>query len=386
LQQDYQPEDLQSEGLRVFTTLDPYVQFNTEKAVKNTLPQLSRDNTLQAAAVVVSPLNGDVLAVVGDRNPSYIGFNRALNADRQIGSLIKPVIYLTALEEPSKFTLATMLNDSEFIYKDPNREDWQPLNYDKIYHGDVTLYESLLNSYNVPAVRTGIDVGFNKIIKTLAALGSPQQIPAYPSLALGAVNMSPIEVASIYQSLAANGFHSPLRSVFAVLDKERRPLERYSLDVSNQVKPEAVALVNSALIDVTKYGTAKQLSKNLSIQAAGKTGTSDDLRDSWFAGFTGDLVAVVWTGFDDNRSTSLTGSSGAMKIWQNLVKEVAYKSYTVPEMAGLQRHWIDGKNGLLTEKGCENAVELLFIKGSEPTAVSDCKTGKSSNWFFNLFN
>jgi penicillin-binding protein 1B len=171
-----------------------------------------------------------------------------------------------------------------------------------------------------------------------------------------------------------------------VLDKERRPLERYSLDVSNQVKPEAVALVNSALIDVTKYGTAKQLSKNLSIQAAGKTGTSDDLRDSWFAGFTGDVVAVVWTGFDDNRSTSLTGASGAMKIWQNLVKEVAYKSYTVPEMAGLQRHWIDGKNGLLTEKGCENAVELLFIEGTQPTQVSDCKTGKSSNWFFNLFN
>jgi penicillin-binding protein 1B len=238
----------------------------------------------------------------------------------------------------------------------------------------------------VPAVRTGIDVGFDKIIKTLAALGSPQQIPAYPSLALGAVNMSPIEVASIYQSFAANGYHSPLRSVFAVLDKERRPLERYSLDVSNQVKPEAVALVNSALIDVTKYGTAKQLSKNLSIQAAGKTGTSDDLRDSWFAGFTGDVVAVVWTGFDDNRSTSLTGASGAMKIWQNLVKEVAYKSYTVPEMAGLQRHWIDGKNGLLTEKGCENAVELLFIEGTQPTQVSDCKTGKSSNWFFNLFN
>jgi len=386
LQQDYQSDDLQSEGLRVFTTLDPYIQFNTEKAVKNTLPQLSKDNTLQAAAVVVSPLNGDVLAVVGDRDPSYIGFNRALNADRQIGSLIKPVLYLTALEQESKYTLATMLNDSEFIYKDSTRGDWQPLNYDKIYHGEVTLYESLLNSYNVPAVRTGLDVGFDKIIKTLAALGSPQQIPAYPSLALGAVNMSPIEVASIYQSFAANGFHSPLRSVFAVLDKERKPLERYSLDVSNKVKPEAVVLVNSALIDVTKYGTAKLLSKNLSIQAAGKTGTSDDLRDSWFAGFTGDIVAVVWTGYDDNRPTTLTGSSGAMKIWQNLVKEVAYKPYNLPEMAGLERHWIDGKNGLLSEKGCENAVELLFINATQPSRVSDCAAGKGSNWFFNLFN
>jgi len=386
LQQDYQPDDLQSEGLRVFTTLDPYIQFNTEKAIKDTLPQLAKDNNLQAAAVVVSPLNGDVLAVVGDRNPSYIGFNRALNADRQIGSLIKPVLYLTALEEPSKFTLATMLNDSEFIYKDANRDDWQPLNYDKKYHGDVTLYASLIKSYNIPAVRTGLDVGFNKVIDTLAALGSPQQIPAYPSIALGAINMSPVEVASIYQSLSANGFHSPLRSVFAVLDKERKPLERYSLDVSNKVKPEAVALVNSALIDVTKYGTAKRLSKNLSVQAAGKTGTSDDLRDSWFAGFTGDVVAVVWTGYDDNTPTTLTGSSGAMRIWQNLVKQVSYRSYELPEMAGLKRYWIDGKSGLLSEKGCENALELLFIEGSQPTESSDCESGKGSNWFFNLFN
>jgi penicillin-binding protein 1B len=386
LQQDYQPDDLQSEGLRVFTTLDPYIQFNTEKAIKDTLPQLAKDNTLQAAAVVVSPLNGDVLAVVGDRNPSYIGFNRALNADRQIGSLIKPVLYLTALEEPSRFTLATMLDDSEFIYKDANRDDWQPLNYDKKYHGDVTLYESLLNSYNIPAVRTGLAVGFDKIIDTLAALGSPQKITAYPSIALGAINMSPVEVATIYQTFSANGFHSPLRSVFAVLDKERKPLERYSLDVSNKVKPEAVALVNSALIDVTKYGTAKRLSQNLSIQAAGKTGTSDDLRDSWFAGFTGDVVAVVWTGYDDNTPTTLTGSSGAMRIWQNLVKQVSYKSYKVPEMADLKRYWIDGKSGLLSEKGCENAIELLFIEGSQPTESSDCKSGKSSNWFFNLFN
>ena len=386
LQQDYQADDLQSEGLRVFTTLDPYIQFNTEKAIKNTLPQLSKDTSLQAAAVVVSPLNGDVLAVVGDRNPSYIGFNRALNADRQIGSLIKPVLYLTALEEPSKFTLATMLNDSEFIYKDANRDDWQPLNYDKKYHGDVTLYESLLNSYNIPAVRTGLAIGFDKVIDTLAALGNPQQVPAYPSLALGAINMSPVEVASIYQSFSANGFHSPLRSVFAVLDKERKPLERYSLDVSNKVKPEAVALVNSALIDVTKYGTAKQLSKNLAIQAAGKTGTSDDLRDSWFAGFTGDVVAVVWTGYDDNRPTTLTGSSGAMRIWQNLVKPVSYKPYILPEMAGLKRYWIDGKSGLLSEKGCENALELLFIEGTQPTESSSCESGNSSNWFLNLFN
>ena len=386
LQQDYQSDDLSSEGLRVFTTLDPYIQFNTEQAIIKTLPQLSTDKELQAAAVVVSPSNGDLLAVVGDRKPSYKGFNRALNAERQIGSLIKPVIYLTALQSSSDYTLSTMLDDSEFVYKTPNQEDWQPQNYDKEYHGEVTLYEALLKSHNVPAVRTGLDVGLDNVIQTLSALGYHRPVSAFPSLTLGAMNMSPLDIATIYQTFSANGFHSPLRSVHAVLDKERQPLERYSLDVDNQVKPEAMVIVNSALIDVAKYGTARRLVEHLPLQVAGKTGTSDDLRDSWFAGFSGDVMAVVWTGYDDNRPTTLTGSSGAMKVWKNLLKEVAYKPYQLPEMPGLEKYWVDGKNGLLTEKGCENAVELLFIEGSQPQQLSDCEGGSGSNWFLDLFN
>jgi len=385
LQQDYQPEDLSSDGLRVFTTLDPYIQFSTEQAVIKTLPTLSGDKELQAAAVVVSPSSGDLLAVVGGRKPTYKGFNRALNAERQIGSLIKPVIYLTALQQPSDYTLASILDDSEFIYKIPNKEDWRPQNYDKKYHGDVTLYEALLKSYNVPAVRTGLDVGLDNVIKTLSALGYQKPVSAFPSLTLGAMNMSPLDVANIYQTFANNGFHSPLRSVHAVLDKERKPLERYSLEVDNQVKPEAMVLVNSALIDVARYGTAKRLAKQLPLQVAGKTGTSDDLRDSWFAGFSGDVMAVVWTGYDDNHPTTLTGSSGAMKIWKNLFTDVAYKPYQVPAIPGMERHWVDAKNGLLSEKGCENAVELLFIEGSEPRQKSDC-AGGGSNWFLDLFN
>ncbi len=385
LQQDYQSEDLSSDGLRVFTTLDPYIQFQAEQAVIKTLPKLSKAKDLQAAAVVVSPSNGDLLAVVGGRKPGYKGFNRALNAERQIGSLIKPVIYLTALQDSSRYTLATILDDSEFIYEIPNRENWRPQNYDKKYHGNVTLYEALLKSYNVPAVRTGLDVGLDNVIKTLSALGYQKPVSAFPSLTLGAINMSPLDVASIYQTFANNGFHSPLRSVHAVLDKERQPLERYSLEVDNQVKPEAVALVNSALIDVAKYGTAKRLAKQLPLQVAGKTGTSDDLRDSWFAGFSGDVMAVVWIGYDDNRPTTLTGSSGALKIWKNLFTEVAYKPYQLPKMSALEKHWVDAKNGLLSEKGCKNAVELLFIEGSEPQQKSDC-AGGGSNWFLDLFN
>ncbi len=385
LKQDYDADDLRSEGLRVFTTLDPYVQHVTEQAVTRTLPKLSSNDELQAAAVVVSPSNGDVLAIVGDRKPSFKGFNRALNAERPIGSLIKPVIYLTALQHPSEYTLATLLDDSYFSYSTPKQKDWQPQNYDKEYHGDVTMYEALLKSYNIPAVRTGLDIGLNNVIKTFSAMSNHESIPAYPSLTLGAINMSPVAVASIYQTLSANGFRSPLRSVHSVLDKEHNPLERYSLSVDNQVEPEAVALVNSALIDVTKFGTAKKLSDNLKIQVAGKTGTSDELRDSWFAGFSGDLTAVVWTGYDDNRPTQLTGSTGAMRIWQNIFKEAAYESYDVPEIPTLVRYWIDIENGYLTEKGCESGVELSFVEGSQPNQKSDCKVSSGSNWFLDLF-
>jgi penicillin-binding protein 1B len=147
-----------------------------------------------------------------------------------------------------------------------------------------------------------------------------------------------------------------------------------------------MAVVNSALIDVTRYGTAKRLSGRPAIQVAGKTGTSDDLRDSWFAGFSGDVLAVVWTGFDDNSSTLLTGSSGAMKIWQDIISKVAYQPYELPEMPQLTREWIDVKSGLLTENGCENAVQLVFIKGTQPQEKNECAAARGSNWFLDLFN
>ncbi|MBL4712242.1 MAG: penicillin-binding protein 1B, partial [Gammaproteobacteria bacterium] len=122
------------------------------------------------------------------------------------------------------------------------------------------------------------------------------------------------------------------------------------------------------------------------VQVAGKTGTSDDLRDSWFAGFSADIVAVVWTGFDDNQPTSLTGSSGAMRVWQNIIKHAAYASYYSPEMSTTEKHWIDLENGLLSDDGCENAVELSFIVGSQPQQESDCSNSDSTNWFYNIFN
>jgi len=393
LQQDYDSDDLRSEGLRVFTTLDPYIQHVSEQAVKTILPRLSSDQTLQAAAVVVSPDTGELLSVVGDREPTFRGFNRALNAERPVGSLMKPLVYLAALEYSDSYTMASLLDDTELVYRDEHQKDWRPQNYDRQFHGYMTMYEALLKSRNIPAVRMALDVGLDKVRKVAVAMGASGDISSYPSMALGATSMSPLEVASIYQSFATNGFNSPLRSVRAVLDRDNRPLERYAVDISSDVDPLNVSIINSALVDVTRFGTAKRLSENLPIQVAGKTGTSDDLRDSWFAGFSADAVAVVWTGFDDNRPTTLTGSSGAMKVWQAIMKDVAHRPYQVAESGSFERAWVNADDGLLSQQGCENAIELLFIAGTRPQAYSDnsrdCELDENnvddSNWFFDLF-
>jgi penicillin-binding protein 1B len=393
LQQDYDSDDLRSEGLRVFTTLDPYIQHVTEQAVKTILPRLSPHKDLQAAAVVVSPDTGELLSVIGDREPTFRGFNRAMNAERPVGSLMKPLVYLAALEYSDRYTMASLLDDTELVYRDKHQKDWRPQNYDHQFHGFMTMYEALLVSRNIPAVRTALDVGLDKVRKVAVAMGASGDLSSYPSMALGATSMSPLEVASIYQSFATNGFNSPLRSVRAVLDRDNRPLERYAVDISSDVDPRNVAIINSALIDVTRYGTAKRLSENLPIQVAGKTGTSDDLRDSWFAGFSADAVAVVWTGFDDNRPTRLTGSSGAMKVWQAIMKDVAHRPYQVAESGALERAWVNADDGLLSQQGCENAIELLFIAGTRPQTFSDnrrdCDLDENdvddSNWFFDLF-
>jgi penicillin-binding protein 1B len=231
----------------------------------------------------------------------------------------------------------------------------------------------------------GLEVGLGKIVKTVRELGSSKTLPPYPSITLGAVDMSPYDMASIYQTFAANGFHSPLRSVLAVLDKDGKPLNRYALDVERQIDPAAIALVNFTMKGVAEQGTASRLAKELTIKVAGKTGTSDDLRDSWFAGFSGDTVAVVWTGFDDNRPSGLTGSSGAMRIWSRLMGTVSSKSYEVAMPDDIEMHWIDRETGFLSAKRCENAIELPFVRGSAPETQAECAGKASSNWLQNIF-
>ena len=398
LQRDYRQEDLTSEGLRIFTTFDPRVQQAAEQALRRRVQlldlQRGLQGQLQGAVVVADTTSGEVLAVVGDRQPRYAGFNRALDAQRQIGSLIKPAVYLTALEQPDKYTLATTVNDTPIRMQGPDGTIWSPDNYDGTSHGTVPLYYALVHSYNQATVRLGMDLGFERIADTLHRLGAAREIPPYPSMLLGAVGFTPYEVTGLYQSLASGGFHSPLRVIREVMTPEGARLRRFPLEVEQVVDPTHAAILVSALHEVTQSGTASSLRQLLpeGLSVAGKTGTTNDQRDSWFAGFSGEHLAVVWLGRDDNQPTGLTGSSGALTVWADIIGHIPTRPLQPPVTDKLRYHWIDRTSGLLSGANCENTVYLAFVAGSAPTEHSGCRESPSTStmdrtvdWFKNLF-
>ena len=378
LQVDYKEEDLRSEGLRIFTTLDPLIQRAAEQSVLKVLPELEKQHAkssdLQTAVIVAAPDNGDIQALVSDRDPLSAGYNRALDATRQIGSLVKPAVYLAALQQPQKYTLATMLDDTPLNLKERSGRLWSPKNYDGKYQDKIPLYRALEDSRNIPAVRLGLDVGLPRIAATLADMGVDREVPTYPSLMLGAFNLTPYEVTRMYQSLAGKGFKIPLRAIREVTTAQGDMLTRYPIEVKQTLKMDDVYLVNSVLHRVTQTGTAKSLASTLVVKVAGKTGTTDDTRDSWFAGFADNRLAVVWVGRDDNAPTGLTGASGALRIWTNLMQNVPLQDLHLDLPDTLESQWIDSNTGELSANGCEAAVELPFYPGSAPQQKAACKS------------
>jgi penicillin-binding protein 1B len=397
LRRDYQDEDITSEGLSIFTTLDPQVQWQLEGVLGSRLKGLERDrgleaNTLEGAAVVTSVQGGEVLALAGGRDPAFAGFNRALDAHRQVGSLLKPAVYLTALEQPKRYTLATLLDDSPLTFTARNGVVWEPGNYDKKNHGRVPLYRALAHSYNVSTARLGLELGIESIIKTLRRLGVEQKLNPYPSLVLGAVEMTPLQVTYLYQTFASGGFRTPLRAINAVLAADKTPLQRYPLSVQSAIDPAPDYLINTAMRFVVREGTARSIYQSLPelVDVAGKTGTTDDLRDSWFAGFTGDRLGVVWVGRDDNKSTGLTGSTGALRVWRDLFTQFNNSGWVQPAVEGIDYQWIEPASGLLADSSCPDAVQLPFITGSEPVQYASCVNTNQAlpdpvDWFKELF-
>lgn len=397
LQRDYREEDLTTEGLRIFTTLNPQVQWQVEQVLDARLERLEAGrgldaDTLQGAIVVTSIQGGEVLALAGDRNPKFAGFNRALDAVRQVGSLIKPAVYLAALEQPSRYTLASLLDDSPLTWTAQNGKTWSPRNYDREFHDRVPLYRTLAHSYNVATARLGLDLGIPTVVSTLKRLGIDADLRPYPSLVLGAAEMTPLQVTQMYQTLASGGFRTPIRAIRAVLNADRMPLQSYPLRVTAAVKPAPAYLVTTALRHAAREGTGRSLYQVLpsNMDIAGKTGTTDDLRDSWFAGYTGDRLAVVWIGRDDNQSSGLTGSTGSLVVWRDLFAHFGEQGELQSALEGIEYRRIDTATGLLADSGCQDTVELPFIQGSAPVESSPCARAVSPlqrpvDWFKELF-
>ena len=399
LRNDYRHDDLTSEGLQIFTTFDPFIQQRAEKSLSSRVKQLDKarglKGKLQGAVIVTNRVNGEVVAMVGDRNPRYAGFNRVLDASRQIGSLIKPAVYLSALEQHQRFNLSSTIDDSPITLKGKDDDVWSPRNYDGISHGQIPMVQALVKSYNQATVRLGMELGFEKIENTLHRLGVERDIPPYPSMLLGSIGLTPYQVTQMYQTLASGGFYTPLKTVREVLTVEGVPLQRFPVNIKQTVEPEHIQIINSALKEVMKSGTAHSVYSQLpeNIVFAGKTGTTNDLKDSWFAGYSGDYLAVSWMGADDNTTIKLSGSSGALRVWTDIMRVTAKRSLLPEPTDDLEYHWIDIANGKLSGEHCDGATQLAFVKGTAPLEKSGCSSDEGSDripsskgWLERIFN
>ncbi|UNG17741.1 penicillin-binding protein 1B [Stutzerimonas zhaodongensis] len=375
LREDYRDEDLTEEGLRVFTSFDPIIQSKAEKAMTDTLKRLGKAaEGVEGAMLVTNPETGELQAMLGSRHPGFAGFNRALDASRPIGSLIKPAIYLAALEKPSQYTLTSLLEDEPFSVKGTDGKVWKPQNYGRTAHGTVYLYQALANSYNLSTARLGLDLGVPHVLNTLARLGASPDWPAYPSMLLGAGGLRPIEVAGVYQTIANGGFNTPLRAIRSVVAADGEPLSRYPFKIEQRFDPGAIYLTQYAMQRTMLEGTGRSVYNQVpkSLALAGKTGTTNDSRDSWFAGFSQDLLAVVWLGRDDNGKTSLTGATGALQVWADFMRRADPLPLQMPVPDNVSMAWVDAQTGEGTLENCPGAVQMPYIRGSEPAPGPGC--------------
>ena len=385
LARDYPADALRGAGLTVLSTLAPSVQTLSERSVAATLPRIERKQgpALQAGMVVTDTGSGEVLAVVGNRRTNEPGFNRALEAQRPVGSLLKPFVYLLAFAQPDRYSLASWVQDSPIEVTQPNGKAWRPKNSDGKSHGTVTLSSALARSYNQATVRVGMEVGPDRLADLMKAL-SGIKAPPNPSLILGSVDLSVFSMAQMYQFLASGGRIQPLRAVRGVLDPQGKAISRYDNKTEPAQEGDAIAsrLVSLALQSAVTSGTARPLlSDGLGpLQPAGKTGTSNDSRDSWFAGYTGDRLAVVWVGNDKNEPTGLYGATGAMRVWSGLFTQLPADPLRVGG-SGIEWAWLDATDYATTEEGCPGARRSAFVSGYLPPEHKTCQQSSWLDWF-----
>jgi penicillin-binding protein 1B len=368
LASDYPESALQGAGLTVLTGMSPSAQAYAEGAVARTMKALDKRKRapLEVGLVLTDAHDGDVLAVVGGRNVSQPGFNRAVEAQRPVGSLLKPFVYLLALAQPDTYSLASHVDDSPVTVELGRGKRWTPGNSDNRSHGSVRLIDALAQSYNQATVRVGMKVDPQRLaglIRVLAGI----EAEANPALILGATDQSPYAMAQLYQFLASGGEIQPLHAVRGVLAPDGRLLKRYDATPAAAQEGDSIAarLIGIALQQVVSGGTARQLlGDGLGrLQSAGKTGTSNDGRDSWYAGYTGDHLAVVWMGNDQNQQTGLYGSTGAMRVWSGIFSQLPSTPLKVANK-GLDWQWVVGSTA--TDASCPGARRLPFVAGFAP--------------------
>ncbi len=370
---------LEKEGYEIHTTLDPIAQKYAEQASKEGLrelqmkSQLGEEFPLQVAMVSVHPRTGNVKALIGGRSYEESQFNRAIQARRQVGSLMKPFVAAIALRPPEKgrwpvATPSTLLHDEPTTFMFSGKE-WAPSNYDDVYGGKVTVRRAIERSLNVAVVNLLTKVGMHPMLNGLKDFGinlGDQQ----PSLALGAIEMSPLEVLRAYTAFVNQGLWTEPLAITAVIDQNGRPIEQKALEVTRALTPQTAYQVLSILEGVVSRGTARSIGwhglKGSGI--AGKTGTTDDYRDSWFVGLTPENVTTVWVGLDENQETGLTGASGALQIWIRFEKEMKKRSrrLSFETPSGLSFRWANWEKGCL-ERG-EKSLREAYLPGTEPKA------------------
>lgn len=387
LRRDYREQDLTEAGLEVFTNLDPRVQADAERILDRELTRLDRmlaqrprhqkaGAPLQGSVVVTAPQSGDVIAVVGGRDASFDGFNRALDGHRQIGSLVKPFIYLAALES-GRYNDTSIIEDAPIDVKLSDGRIWSPRNFTRENYGPVPLVRALAESLNDATVSLGLDVGLENAEQSLLRFGLDEKPTTNPSFFLGAIDLTPLEVAQLYGGLANGGFRTTLRAVRAVISADGKALHAFPVEVQPVAKPDAVYEVDRMLEEVIDRGTARAARSVLprGLVVAGKTGTASDLRDSWFAGFSGSHLAVVWVGYDDDRVTGLEGATGALAVWSHLIGEVSTGSWNAPMPDGLQEVTIDYPTGMRAQASCSgDLVTLPVPPGTNPPVKPGCPT------------
>ncbi|MFT2111073.1 transglycosylase domain-containing protein [Marinomonas sp. 2405UD68-3] len=375
LAKDFEKQILATENLKVYTGLSIRAQEAAVKAIRRQVALLEKGDKhlkgLQGAVVVTDSVNGQVKAIVGSSSSVYSGFNRALGAVRPIGSLVKPPLYMMAIAT-GEFTWLSQLNDEKKRYKIGN-EIWQPENYDRKVHGAVPMYYALAKSYNLATLDLAEKLGFDRLGDGLRKLGVKRPFTMRPAVALGALELSPFEVARVYQPIASMGQSSQLGIVAGVLNSQGKVLKQFASKSNVPFTDAVLASTLDSMTKVASVGTARRAQEELpNLRFAAKTGTTNEQRDSWFVGITGDYSTTVWLGADNNKPLSITGGTGAQRVWIDLMKQLNPKSLvsTLPE--GVKRFQINPDEYAIAADRCENKETLSFLEGTEPQTTTSC--------------